>query len=599
MADCDWWDLLCHAGNAVSTVAESALENLASGVLDAFERSMVAVGTLWVFAPTPTLTGGGESAVAHGTVPYGADALAPVLGIVKWIGFAVAIMSLIAVSALAWVKAQRGEGVLAVGKAGIVLLAAVLVGAATGLTSALMPGRSFGAGGAVAFLQSATSYFTGIAVIASIIIGATRMAWTQRAEPGRDVVKSLLTFVVVSAAGVAIIAPMVTAADGFAVWILERSTSCSLADSGCFGASLISMMVIGGGTGAGVVGPILTIVLILFALLASLIQVLLMLVRGGMLVVLAGTLPVSASFTNTEMGMQWFRKHIGWLVAFILYKPVAAIVYATAIQLFISGVFQDEGSGIITTLTGLMMMLLALVALPALMKFVAPMTSAIGAGAGSGAGAAVAALPMGAMAAARTMGNSSGPSQAGPPGDAGSPGAEGSSASSGAPGASGSDGAASTSSTSTTTSSTDAGAPSSTPSASEGSPATSLATPVSSGVSGGSSSAGPSGAASHSGGGGGPAGPTAPGGSGDDVAASSSAAGAGAPLGAGTASAAAGGTSGTAATTAPGAASGVTGEPVSTAVLVGAQVVAKGAQTVASGAEQAASTATEGAPSHG
>ena len=37
----------------------------------------------------------------------------------------------------------------------------------------------------------------------------------------------------------------------------------------------------------------------------------LMLVRGGMLVLLVGTLPLIAAFSNTEMGGQWFRKAIG------------------------------------------------------------------------------------------------------------------------------------------------------------------------------------------------------------------------------------------------------------------------------------------------
>ena len=59
----------------------------------------------------------------------------------------------------------------------------------------------------------------------------------------------------------------------------------------------------------------------------------LMFVRGGMLVLLVGTLPLIAAFSNTEMGLQWFRKATAWLIAFALYKPAAAIVYAVAFKL--------------------------------------------------------------------------------------------------------------------------------------------------------------------------------------------------------------------------------------------------------------------------
>ena len=58
-----------------------------------------------------------------------------------------------------------------------------------------------------------------------------------------------------------------------------------------------------------------------------------MIVRYGMLVLLVGVLPLTAAATNTEMGMMWFKRALGWLGGFILYKPVAALIYATAIKL--------------------------------------------------------------------------------------------------------------------------------------------------------------------------------------------------------------------------------------------------------------------------
>jgi len=113
-----------------------------------------------------------------------------------------------------------------------------------------------------------------------------------------------------------------------------------------------------------------------------------------MLVLLAGIFPLSASFTNTATGKAWFQKCLSWLIAFILYKPAAAIVYATAFQLVGSDLSNDDGTGLLKIITGVVMMLLALSALPALMRFLAPMVSQAGGGgqaafalAGAGGGA--------------------------------------------------------------------------------------------------------------------------------------------------------------------------------------------------------------------
>ena len=49
------------------------------------------------------------------------------------------------------------------------------------------------------------------------------MAWEQRAEPGRELIKGLLTLVVVAGAGLTAISLAVAAADGFARWIIDSS----------------------------------------------------------------------------------------------------------------------------------------------------------------------------------------------------------------------------------------------------------------------------------------------------------------------------------------------------------------------------------------
>ncbi|MEK8229335.1 hypothetical protein NKG05_30670 [Oerskovia sp. M15] len=169
-----------------------------------------------------------------------------------------------------------------------------------------------------------------------------------------------------------IVGLLVAAADSFSVWLINGALDCNVAaDSACFGEGITSCSrspptrprgswssphhhpgthrVPGGRVPDRADGG-----------------------ARGMLVILTGILPLSASFTNTEMGKNWFRKCVSWLVAFILYKPAAAIVYAAAFQLVGQGSFEDDGSGLLAVLTGLMLMTIALFAMPALMRFVTP-----------------------------------------------------------------------------------------------------------------------------------------------------------------------------------------------------------------------------------
>ena len=291
---------------------------------------------------------------------------------------------------------------------------------------------------AVSFIQdSLWFYMAGFAVLA-VIIGGARMAWERRAEPGRELLKGLLTLTVVSGAGLTGIGLAVTAADGFAEWILDRSTAGT-----DFGANIITLLALDNQVGTGL-GPLLVILLGLCAIFVSFVQIMLMVARAGMLVILAGILPLTASFTSTEAGRAWLRKALSWTFAFILYKPAAAIVYATAFRLTGSNAFGDDGTGLMDVLVGLVLMVLALFALPALMRFVTPMVSSMAAGGGGGGlgAAAAAAVPTGAIAlGSRSSGSGSGGGSGSIPAQGGGTGSPGSSGGSGPTGGAGPTGA--------------------------------------------------------------------------------------------------------------------------------------------------------------
>ena len=280
--------------------------------------------------------------------------------------------------------------------------------------------------GTVAFLQQNLLVFTtGLAVLCTLL-GAGRIVYHEhKAAQLRELGRYLVTYVLVSGAAAAAASVLIGGSDQMAAWFINQASA-----NGSFAthlASLLGLATAGSGRVAGatagftvglagtVTTAFIAIVLGIIAFLATVIQIMLMLVRGGMLVLLVGTLPLVAAFSNTEMGMQWFRKAGAWLVAFALYKPAAAIVYAVAFDL-------AGQPGALALLDGVMMLVLAILALPALLRFVVPATSALAGGGGAGgmlagaAGGAIAMrMPTGAASVASSPASAYGQGQASGP----------------------------------------------------------------------------------------------------------------------------------------------------------------------------------------
>ncbi|HEY3562191.1 MAG TPA: hypothetical protein VGL05_32210 [Kribbella sp.] len=253
-------------------------------------------------------------------------------------------------------------------------------------TPALANERTWANSDTVEFLHSSLLGITATVFAVAIIIAGLRIAWEQRAKPLQDLLKAILTFVVVGAMGTATMQLLTSWSDGFSVYIIDRvAKDMSLAaafggpvdDAGKAQDLVASSMptIIAALTGLGVIS-------------ASLIQIVLMLVRSALLVLLAGAFPLAAAATNTEIGRNWFKKFCGWSLAFIAYKPAAAMVYAAAMKMaqIHAGSTSDA---VVRAMTGMMMMLLAIFALPALLRFMVPMTAAV-AGGGSAMGSSVA-----------------------------------------------------------------------------------------------------------------------------------------------------------------------------------------------------------------
>ncbi|MCQ4044278.1 hypothetical protein ACFOSC_29700 [Streptantibioticus rubrisoli] len=230
--------------------------------------------------------------------------------------------------------------------------------------------------GAVAFLWTDTSWLVGAFAVLGLLIAAGKLAWQRRAEPAKAAFRGLFNLVVVSGCSVAVIELLTKAGDDFSEWILQQSLQTSASSD--FGSAMKNLTVLSTSS----MSLMLVIVMGLIAILSCIVQLMLMLVRFAMLGLLTGLLPVTASVSGTESGQAAFKKACGWLLAFVLYKPVAATIYAYAIV-------SMKQQGLTDVLSGLAMIIMSVVALPALMRFIVPAVSAVSGG-GGGAGAALA-----------------------------------------------------------------------------------------------------------------------------------------------------------------------------------------------------------------
>lgn len=285
---------------------------------------------------------------------------------------------------------------------------------------------SGGNAGAVQFIQGDLRFITLFVGVAAIIFAAGRMAYLRRGEPLREAMGGLFRLVLVSGAGLAFLSILAQAGDAFSSYVLSSTPGSQSGDL----AQATTLFKLSGGLPSSTV-PFLLLILGILAILATLIQLFLIVIRGALLVVMAGVWPLSAAASMTGAGQSMFKKTTGYLLAFLLYKPAAAIVYALAFYLI-----QNPPAGAdptVTEIEGVVLILLATLTLPALLKFVVPAVAsaggvgaaeAIGAGAALATGAAAIVATgggAGAAGAAGKVGSSAAGSQAaggaaGPPG---------------------------------------------------------------------------------------------------------------------------------------------------------------------------------------
>jgi hypothetical protein len=435
---CQIVDPVCMLASGAGQLASSGLEALVQPAYDALASGLAALGTLWIKIPTASLLAPDGQHVAAAAIT--SPETSTVLGWVKWLGLVIAIGSLMVAGVMLAHSRQRGQASRASQRILIVLFGAAVISSAPALVGWLMPAVP-AASGIVMFTQQSLGWFTAAAAVLGVVVAGIRLAWEQRTKPAEDLVRSLLTLILVAGVGATAVTLLAAAGDHAASALVGSALSCDPAtDSSCFSSSLGQILMLSGAVPGAAAAPVLLVIVIaIVGTLVSLLQIALMLFRTVVLVVLTGVAPTAAATTSTASGREWFKKLVGWTAAFLLYKPVAALIYAVGLWLVGSGGL-GSGDAILAGISGLIVLVLAVVALPALLRVVAPAISVMsGSGGGGALAGAAMALPSGAVAmsggggfGARGSGGGSAPPLASGASSAGSSGATGAAGSSGA-----------------------------------------------------------------------------------------------------------------------------------------------------------------------
>lgn len=246
---------------------------------------------------------------------------------------------------------------------------------------------------AVTSLRDDLSWYVAGFAILGFLIGLIKLVMSQDVKNSLIGLGTPIVNLILAATAYATgIGLLLTASDEFSKWIVERSTGGDV--------DLTQMLT----TGAALIaspGP--AFLLFILLLLGAVINLLFMYFRDVMFLILSAFIVVLAAASGSEQGRQAWRKANGWLIALLLYKPVAAGIYSLGFRMLVEGSAPEGEEATVpeamhSTLIALLILLLAALALPALIKFIVP-AAGVGAGAFSGGAALGAGVTLAAGAA--------------------------------------------------------------------------------------------------------------------------------------------------------------------------------------------------------
>lgn len=246
-----------------------------------------------------------------------------------------------------------------------------------------------GPGTALAAIRDYTGGLQVALLTAGIMFAAARMALAKRGAVAGEAQESFLMLgraVFASMAFAAMITAGTRAGDAFANWVLVDAGGGDL-------TQVVTLLLEFDEQTRSQVGRGVLLVVGLLGTISMLIQLVMLVVRQALLIVVVAVIPLAAAASGTGPGSQGYKKLLSWSLAFVLWKPVGALVYAIAFTV----IGEEKQTDPQMVLLGLILLVMSVVVLPALIRLVAPAVATLG-----GGGGATAALAGGATGIAMT-----------------------------------------------------------------------------------------------------------------------------------------------------------------------------------------------------
>ncbi|WP_157124989.1 hypothetical protein, partial [Nocardia pseudovaccinii] len=251
-------------------------------------------------------------------------------------------------------------------------------------------------------LGSIRDYTSGLQVLlmtGGIMFAAARLAMAKRGGVAGEAQESFLVFgkaVFASMMFATVITAGTRAGDQFSKWVIFDATRGDLTSAVSRFADFDLKHNSGLGSGA-------LLILAILGTISMLVQLVMLVVRQALLILVVAAIPIAAAAAGTGPGSQAYKKMLTWALAFVLWKPVGALVYAIAFTAAgTKGDGQQQDSQLV--LLGLLLLLMVPIVLPALMRLIAPAVATLGGGGGAAAALAGAGLGAAMSSAGRSRG---------------------------------------------------------------------------------------------------------------------------------------------------------------------------------------------------
>ncbi|MFF0532910.1 hypothetical protein ACFYT3_31630 [Nocardia amikacinitolerans] len=227
-------------------------------------------------------------------------------------------------------------------------------------------------------LSAVRDYTSGLQVVlltTGIMFAAARLALAKRGGLAGEAQESFLMLaraVIASMSFAAVVAAGTRAGDAFANWVIFD------ASSGDWAGTVNRLTDFDAETRSGFGTGVLLLVGLL-GLISTLIQLVMLVIRQALLIVVVAVIPMAAAASGTGPGSQAYKRLLAWSLAFVLWKPVGALVYAIAFAVIGNEDQRDPQ----LVLLGLILLVMSVVVLPALIRLVAPAVATLGGGGGA------------------------------------------------------------------------------------------------------------------------------------------------------------------------------------------------------------------------